>query len=106
MKTLIGGAVAAVIGIIGLTIWFSEFCVILLVAIPIMLLLGGALAIYLGFDELKDNWKAKDSGDDSSFGSGTEDTEDIKKEMEDLKKTNEDLKKENEDLKTDEEEEG
>ena len=47
MKTLIGGAVAAVLGLIGLSVWFGEFLQLLAGAIPVMLLLGGGLAIYL-----------------------------------------------------------
>ena len=54
MKTLIGGAVGAVLGLIGLSIWWKPFLQLLAGAIPIMLLLGGGLALYLGFDELKD----------------------------------------------------
>jgi cell division protein FtsB len=57
MKTLIGGAVAAVLGLIGLSVWFGAFLQLLAGALPIMLLLGGGLALYLGFDELKDTWK-------------------------------------------------
>jgi hypothetical protein len=71
-------------------------------AIPVMLLLGGALAIYLGFDELKDTWKKEGIEDDSTFPSvDTEESEKIKQELDDLKKQNEDLKKQNEELKTD-----
>lgn len=65
MKTLIGGAISAVLGLIGLSVWFGEFLQILAGAIPVMLLLGGGLAIYLGFDELKDTWK-KDSTEDNA----------------------------------------
>ncbi|MGD9211200.1 MAG: hypothetical protein PVI90_10510 [Desulfobacteraceae bacterium] len=61
MKTLIGGAVASVLGLIGLAIWFKAFLQLLAGAIPIMLLLGGGLALYLGFDELKDTWKKENS---------------------------------------------
>jgi hypothetical protein len=57
MKTLIGGAIGAVFGIIGLAIWFEAFLQLLAGVIPSMLLLGGCLALYLGFDELKDTWK-------------------------------------------------
>jgi len=57
MKTLIGGAIGAVLGIIGLAIWFKAFLQLLAGIIPSMLLLGGCLALYLGFDELKDTWK-------------------------------------------------
>ena len=53
MKTLIGGAVAAVLGLIGLSVWFGEFLQLLAGALPVMLLLGGGLALYLGFDELR-----------------------------------------------------
>ena len=90
MKTLIGGAVAAVLGLIGLSVWFGEFLQLLAGAIPVMLLLGGGLAIYLGFDEMKDSWKK----DDSSLGaeSASGDTEVYKKEIDDLKKEIESLK--------------
>ena len=61
MKTLVGGAAAAILGLIGLVVWFKPFMQLLAGAIPAMLLLGGGLAIYLGFDELKDTWKKDDS---------------------------------------------
>ena len=40
MKTLIGGAVAAVLGIIGLSVWWKPFLQLLAGAIPAVLLLG------------------------------------------------------------------
>ena len=40
MKTLIGGAIAAVLGLIGISIWFSEFLQIIAGVLPVMLLLG------------------------------------------------------------------
>ena len=57
MKTLIGGAVAAVLGLIGLSVWYKPFLQLLAGSIPVMLLIGGGLALYLGFDELKDTWE-------------------------------------------------
>ena len=57
MKTLIGGAIASVIGLILLAVWFDAFLTILAGIIPVVLLMGGGLALYLGFDELKDTWK-------------------------------------------------
>lgn len=57
MKTLVGGAIASVMGIILLAVWFPAFLNILAGTIPIILLMGGGLALYLGFDELKDTWK-------------------------------------------------
>lgn len=92
MKTLIGGAVAAVLGLIGLSVWFGEFLQLLAGAIPVMLLLGGGLALYLGFDELKDTWK-KDEGVDDT-GAADDDSEKYKQEIDDLKKEIETLKAE------------
>jgi F0F1-type ATP synthase assembly protein I len=57
MKTLVGGAIAAVIGLILLAVWFGAFLQILAGTIPLVLLLVGCLALYLGFDELKDTWR-------------------------------------------------
>jgi hypothetical protein len=90
MKTLIGGAVAAVLGLIGLSVWFGEFLQLLAGAIPVMLLLGGGLALYLGFDELKDTWKKDDSAAD--IGAADDDAEKYKQEIDDLKKEIETLK--------------
>jgi hypothetical protein len=92
MKTLIGGAVAAALGLIGLAVWWGEFLMVLTGVIPIMLLLGGALAIYLGFDELKDTWKKDDSFEAPS--SSDTDVEKYKQEIDDLKSEIKSLKKE------------
>ena len=90
MKTLIGGAVGAVLGLIGLSVWFSEFLQLLAGSVPIMLLLGGALAFYLGFDELKDKWKKEDTTVD--VPNETESVEHYKEEVDKLKKEIETLK--------------
>lgn len=90
MKTLIGGAIAAALGLIGLGIWWAEFLMVLAGVIPIMLLLGGGLAIYLGFDELKDSWK-KDT--DYEVPDREEEVEKYKREIDDLKEEIESLKK-------------
>jgi hypothetical protein len=91
MKTLIGGAVAAVLGLIGLSVWFTEFLQILEGSVPIMLLLGGGLALYLGFDELKDTWK---KGDTTETAAKADDSESYKQEIEKLKQEIETLKTE------------
>ena len=90
MKTLVGGAAAAVLGLIGLVVWWAPFLTLLAGAIPLVLLLGGGLAIYLGFDELKDTWK-KDESVGSPVGSEDE-VEKYKQEIDDLKKEIENLK--------------
>ena len=94
MKTLIGGAVGAVLGLIGMSIWWKPFLQLLAGAIPVMLLLGGGLALYLGFDELKDSWKKDDSTIDTPVNVNTEKTDEYEKEIDELKKEIETLKAE------------
>jgi phosphate/sulfate permease len=73
MKTLVGGAIAVAIGIIGVLVWWKSFFSILAGFIPVMLLIGGGLALYLGFDELKDTWgKSDDNKDDDQYKSPVE----------------------------------
>ncbi|MBA3019429.1 MAG: hypothetical protein KKH84_02615 [Proteobacteria bacterium] len=88
MKTLIGGAIGAVLGLIGISIWWKPFLQLLAGAVPVMLLLGGGLALYLGFDELKDTWKKDDTTDKNT----SEDVEKYKKEVDELKSEVEKLK--------------
>ncbi|MCU0591496.1 MAG: hypothetical protein MUC57_08480 [Desulfobacterales bacterium] len=89
MKTLIGGAVGAALGLIGLGFWWKEFLTVLGGTIPAVLLLGGGLAIYLGFDEMKDTWKK----DEPVAAAVTADElEKYKSEITDLKKELEGLK--------------
>ena len=90
MKTLIGGAIAAVLGIIGLSVWWKPFLQLLAGAVPAMLLLGGGLAVYLGFDELKDSWKKDEPTFDTQ--TDTEDVDKYKQEIDELKKEIETLK--------------
>ena len=92
MKTLIGGAIAALLGLVGIVAWFPQFLTVIAGTIPVMLLLGGALAIYLGVDELKDTWK-QDQGAETDAAID-EDVEKYKKEISELKEEIETLKKE------------
>jgi len=95
MKTLIGGAIAFILGVIGIVAWWKPFFTVLAGSLPVMFLLGGALAIYLGFDELKDTWKKEEPGEETGADdSSEEDVEKYKKEIDELKEEIEDLKKE------------
>ena len=53
MKILLGGIVALIIGFVGLIAWWADFLEVLKGIIPIILILGGALATYLGIEEVK-----------------------------------------------------
>ena len=92
MKTLIGGAIAALLGLIGIVAWFPQFLTVIAGTIPVMLLLGGALAIYLGVDELKDTWKQEESTEtDAAID---DNVEKYKQEISELKEEIDTLKKE------------
>ena len=90
MKTLIGGAIAALLGLIGIVAWFPQFLTVIAGTIPVMLLLGGALAIYLGIDELKDTWKQEEGVETEA--APDEDVDKYKQEITDLKEEIETLK--------------
>ena len=90
MKALIGGAIISAIGLILLVLWWDEFLMILSGTIPVTLLLGGGLAIYLGFDELRESW----SKESISSGPSAIEVEKYKHEIDEHKKEIETLKKE------------
>ena len=83
MMALVGGLIALVLGIIGIVIWWCPFLEIFMGVIPVILILGGALATYLGIEEMKDKKAAK------SFDTGRDDlkqeVETIKQELKELK---------------------
>jgi hypothetical protein len=83
MAALAGGLVALVLGIIGIIIWWGEFLELLMGAVPLMLILGGALAAYLGFEEIKDK-RAAESFEESKT--------DLKNEVQSLKDEIQELK--------------
>lgn len=89
MQVLIGGVVAAVLGLVGLIAWWKEFLLILMGGIPIALLLGGALAIYVGYDELKDQMREKKDKEKEV----TEKADELTKTKEELEKAKAEVEK-------------
>jgi len=89
MMALVGGIIALVLGIIGISVWWGYFIKALLAGVPVMLILGGALATYLGIEEIKDKRVSED------FDTGTDD---LKSEVESLKEEIKGLKEEKQSL--------
>ncbi len=85
MAALGGGIAALVLGIIGIILWWGEFLQLLMGGVPIILIMGGALAAYLGFEEIKDKKS-------SETFSTSESEEDLKKEVENLRQELKELK--------------
>jgi TRAP-type C4-dicarboxylate transport system permease small subunit len=52
MMALVGGLIALVLGIVGIVVWWCPFLEILMGVIPAILILGGALATYFGFEQM------------------------------------------------------
>lgn len=90
MTAFLGGLAALILGIIGIIIWWGYFVKALMAGVPAMLILGGALATYLGIEEIKDKRAA------DSFETGKED---LKREVETLKEEIKELKEEKKEAK-------
>ncbi len=95
MKVFLGGLAAAFLGIIGVFVFFKPFLHLLAGAVPLMLLLGGAMAAYLGYDEVKDQlpFKKKEEEDEVA-GPAVDDAAKYKEEAEKYKEEVERLKAE------------
>jgi hypothetical protein len=94
MKVFLGGLIAAFLGIIGIFVFFKQFLLLLAGAIPAMLLLGGAMAAYLGYDEVKDKLPGFGKKEEEIPAPAGEDVSRLKEEAEKYKREVEDLKAE------------
>ena len=89
MKVFIGGVAAAFLGFLGIIILHEAVFQFIGGAIPLVLLLGGLMAAYLGYDEVKEKFpfsKAPESPDSaSSEAKLKEEADKYKMEVERLK---------------------
>jgi len=86
MMSLFFGIITLILGIIFLVQWFGLFIKGLMATLPVLFILGGALAIYLGLEELKDK---------STSNSFNDETNELKSEVESLKEEIKEMKEEN-----------
>ncbi|MFH1553059.1 MAG: hypothetical protein ABID83_05435 [Candidatus Omnitrophota bacterium] len=57
--SLLIGSIVAVVGLILLFAWWYELLFVLRGTVPVILILGGVIAVLAGFSELKDVIKSK-----------------------------------------------
>ncbi len=50
MKTMIAGSIAVILGLVGFSFFFPSFLTFLAGTVPLLLILGGALTIYLNYE--------------------------------------------------------
>ncbi|MFC1867000.1 hypothetical protein ACFL0H_02545 [Thermodesulfobacteriota bacterium] len=92
MMSLVGGIIALILGIIFIITWWGFFIKGLMATLPILFILGGALAAYLGIEALKDK-SASESFDDDTSELKSE-VENLKEEIKEIKELKEDKKEE------------
>lgn len=92
MSLLMGGVVVAVLGLISLIFWWADFISIIRGAFPISLLLGGALAVYVGIDEIQDKIREERQRQNEKLESAKEEIEMVKAQAERYKEELDKLK--------------
>lgn len=82
MSLLIGGIVSVVLGVIGFSFWWSDFLMIIKGGLPILLILGGILAVYVGLDDMQDRAKDERQKQEEKLAKAREEIEAAKAETE------------------------
>ncbi|MBM4313628.1 MAG: hypothetical protein FJ122_06860 [Deltaproteobacteria bacterium] len=92
MLLLIGGIVSGILGVIGFSLWWSDFITIVKGALPILLILGGILAIYVGVDAMQDKMREERQKQDEKLEEARAEIERVKAQSEQYREELEKLK--------------
>lgn len=90
MSLLIAGIISAIFGLVSLIFFLSDFMTIIKGTFPIFLFLGGALAVYVGVDEMQDKNREERQRQEENLAKAQEEIETIRAQAESYK---EELKK-------------
>jgi hypothetical protein len=93
MKVFLGGIAAAFLGLIGIFAFFGPFLHLLAGAVPLMLLLGGAMAAYLGYDEVKDKLPFPKKQEEAAAAPGPDYKEEAEKYKQEAERLRSELEK-------------
>jgi hypothetical protein len=78
MSLFIGGIVSVILGVIGFSFWWNDLIIILKGGIPILLILGGILAVYVGLDAMQDKVREERQKQDESLAKARDEIEQVK----------------------------
>jgi predicted tellurium resistance membrane protein TerC len=92
MSLLIGGIVSGILGVIGFSLWWDDFIHILKGGVPVILILGGILAIYVGLDAMQDRMREDRQKQDEKLEKAQEEIERVKAESQQYREEIEKLK--------------
>jgi hypothetical protein len=92
MSLLISGIVSVILGVIGLSHWLNDFLINLKGGVPIMLILGGILAVYVGLDALQDRMREDRQKQEEEMDKTREEIEQVKAQAEQYREEIEKLK--------------
>ncbi|MCX5832143.1 MAG: hypothetical protein NT140_09710 [Deltaproteobacteria bacterium] len=94
MTLLLGGAVSAILGLVGLFEWIKDFITLLKGGLPILLLLGGVMAAYIGFDELQSKLREESEKQEEELAKAKEEIDLMKAKAEQYREELERMKEE------------
>lgn len=92
MSLLVAGAISSVLGLIGLIAWRTDFLIIIKGAFPLAMLLGGILAVYVGFDDIQDKIREERQKQEAKLDKAREEIEIVRAKAEQYKEELERLK--------------
>lgn len=93
MSLLISGIVSVILGVIGFSLWWSDLMLILRGGVPIMLILGGILAVYVGLDAMQDSMREERQQQEEKFEKTREEMERVRAQAEQYRDELEKLKR-------------
>jgi hypothetical protein len=92
MSLLISGIISIILGIIGFSHWLDDFLIILKGGVPIMMVLGGVLAVYVGLDAMQDRMKEERQKQEEKLDKTREEIEQVRAQAEQYREEIEKLK--------------
>jgi hypothetical protein len=94
MTLLMAGAISAVLGLVGLIVWIQDFLILVKGGLPVILLLGGMTAVYIGFDEIQSKLREEREKQEEELAKAKEEIELIKARAEQYRDELERMKEE------------